>query len=287
MLSSWKGEKPADGGGIPTIQETISRALGRVVRHPVLLIGSSRTDAGVHAKGQVAHFDTDQSQIPIEGIRMAANALLPGDIVIQEMEPVAETFDAIKSTERKRYQYFIWHAPNRPVFFHEMVWHRWRPIDVEAMREGAKALVGEHDFASFAKPGHGRESTVRRIYGLEVSQRGPRIVIGVEGGGFLWQMVRIIVGTLTEVGLGKYKAEDVKGMLEARDRKVSGSTAPAKGLFLQWIRMKPEAEWVRVERGRRGVGGGSGNEFSVRDQEVVGEEPDLGGTSELTSDGID
>jgi tRNA pseudouridine38-40 synthase len=234
----WKGEKPPEGAGIPTVQETVMRALHSVVGHPVNLVGSSRTDAGVHAKAQLAHFDTDQLQIPIKGLRDAANARLPADILIKSLEPAPETFDAISSTVSKRYQYFIWNHPDRPNFFPDLVWHRWQKLDAAAMHEAAQVLVGEHDFNSFARPGHGRDHTVRTIFNCEVSCRMPRIIIGIEGSGFLWNMVRIIVGTLVEVGMGRYDAARVREMLEAKKREEAGPTAPPQGLYLQWVKAK-------------------------------------------------
>lgn len=238
---TWKGPAPAAGEGIPTIQEAVSKTIQGVVGHPVALVGSSRTDAGVHAKGQVAHFDTDQIQIPAEGLRRAVNARLPEDVLIRAIEPVDDSFDAIASTVSKRYQYFVWNTDDRPVFFADLAWHRWQRLDAEAMSAAAAVLVGEHDFASFAKPGHGRENTVRRVLSCDVSRRGPRLVIGVEGTGFLWNMVRIIVGTLVDVGLGRFSPTDVAGMLAARDRRSAGGTAPAHGLYLQWIKFNSSA----------------------------------------------
>ena len=214
----------------------MARTIASVVGHPVQLVGSSRTDAGVHAKGQVAHFDTDQLQIPREGLRQAVNARLSSDILIRSIAPVTDTFDAIKSTRSKRYQYFIWNAPDRPVFFSDLAWHRWQRLNSEAMSEAAKVFVGEHDFASFARPGHGREHTIRTIHSCEVRARLPKLIICIEGSGFLWQMVRIIVGTLVEVGLNRYGADEVRKMLEAKDRTAAGPTAPPHGLFLQWVR---------------------------------------------------
>src|SRR5688572_12894935 len=227
---------PAEGEGIPTIQEEISRTLRGIVGHPLTVVGSSRTDAGVHAKGQVAHFDTNQTQIPPEGLRRAANARLPDDILISHIEPVDDTFDAISSTVSKRYQYLIWHAPDRPVFAADLAWHRWQDLDVPEMTSAAAQLVGEHDFASFAKPGHGRENTIRRVLSCDVSKRGPKLVIGVEGTGFLWNMVRIMVGTLVEVGLGRFSAAEMKAALDAKDRSAAGGTAPPHGLYLQWVK---------------------------------------------------
>src|SRR5688572_10864589 len=192
----YKGPRPREGEGIPTIQEILERQIGEIVRHPVTLIGSSRTDAGVHAKGQLAHFDTDQVQIPPLRMMRAANSRLPGDILIRSMEPASESFSAIASTISKRYQYLIWNAEERSPFFPELAWHRWQMLDSAAMGEAAKIFVGEHDFTSFARPGHRRESTVRRILSCDVSQRRSMVVIGIEGEGFLWNQIRIMVGTL-------------------------------------------------------------------------------------------
>jgi tRNA pseudouridine38-40 synthase len=238
-LESYTGEPPPAGEGIPTIQETLARAIGAVVGHPVAVTGSSRTDAGVHAKGQIAHFDTTQQNIPAEGLRRAVNHKLPGDILIRSAEAVDNGFDAIQSTVRKRYQYFIWNHCDRPIFFNDLAWHRWQNLDTGAMAQAAAAFVGEHDFASFARPGHGRDTTVRTIHECQVSAAGPRIVIGIEGSGFLWNMVRIMVGTLVQVGLGNVSADEIPVMLAARDRTAAGPTAPPHGLYLQWIRCKP------------------------------------------------
>jgi tRNA pseudouridine38-40 synthase len=235
-IDSYKGDKPPDGGGLPTIQDAVRRAVQSVVQHPVTICGSSRTDAGVHAKGQVAHFDTDQIQIPIEGLRRGINARLPDDILIRAIDPVPDSFDSISCTTSKRYQYFIWNADDRPVLFPELAWHRWQRLDLDPMRAAAAHLVGEHDFASFARPGHGRDNTIRTLLDCSVSRRGPILVIGVEGTGFLWNMVRIIVGTLVEVGVGRYASGDIPAMLVARDRQAAGPTAPAHGLYLHWIK---------------------------------------------------
>lgn len=232
----YKGPSPAEGEGIPTVQEILRRATVAVVRHPINLVGSSRTDAGVHAKGQVAHFDTDQVQIPTLGMLRAINSRLPEDIVLRRIEPVGPDFDAIGSTLSKRYQYFIWNAEQRNPFLSELCWHRRHVLDIPAMRDAARLLAGTHDFASFARAGHGRENTIRTVHNCSVSRRGPLLVIGVEGSGFLWNMVRIIVGTLIQVGIGRYRPDDVSAMLAARNRESAGSTAPPQGLYLQWIR---------------------------------------------------
>ena len=237
---TWAGETPPEGQGLPTVQETIQRALMGVVNHPVTIVGSSRTDAGVHAKGQVAQFDTHMLQIPPEGMRRATNARLPDDIVIRTIEPTHATFDAIRDTRSKRYQYAIWRGIDRPLFAADLLWHRWQDLDAGAMATAARHFVGEHDFNSFARPGHGRENTVRRVLGCDVVERGPRLVIGVEGTGFLWHMVRIIVGTLVQVGLGRTSPDEIPQMIAARDRTAAGPTAPPVGLYLQWVKHATE-----------------------------------------------
>jgi tRNA pseudouridine38-40 synthase len=184
----------------------------------------------------MAHFDTHLTQIPLEGLRRSVNHALPDDILVRAIEPVEASFDAINSTVCKRYQYLIWNSEDRPVFWADMVWHRWQPLDTDAMHAAAMMFVGDHDFTSFAKPRHGRGSAVRRVHECQVSRLGPKVVIGIEGSGFLWNMIRIIVGTLAEVGLGKYGSERIAEMLAARDRRAGGPTAPPQGLYLQWIK---------------------------------------------------
>ncbi len=236
---TWKGERSADGVGLPTIQAVCTEAIKAVVHHPVNLSGSSRTDAGVHAKGQVAHFDTHMTQIPVEGLRRAANARLPADVVIRSIEPVPLAFDAISDTERKRYQYAIWNTSDRDPMRGDLMFHRWQTLDFDAMRAAAAHLEGEHDFNAFAKPGHGRASTVRTLHECSLHVRGPMVIVGVTGSGFLWNMVRIIVGTLVDIGLGQIDADDVPEILVSRDRRNAGKTAPAHGLYLHWIRYRP------------------------------------------------
>jgi len=251
-METYTGEPPPEGQGIPTIQEKLSRTIASVVGHPITLVGSSRTDAGVHAKGQVAHFDTDQIQIPPEGLHKAINHHLPGDILVRDIERVPPTFDALHQTTRKRYQYLIWNAQERPVFFNDLAWHRWQALDLEAMSAAAAYFVGRHDFVSFARPGHGRDYTVRTIFACEVSSRMPKVVIGVEGSGFLWNMVRIMVGTLVQVGIHRYPPQSIAEMIEARNRQLAGPTAPPHGLYLQWIKMRdPETSLPEASADQR------------------------------------
>jgi tRNA pseudouridine38-40 synthase len=227
---------PAVRSDLTTVQSEMLRAIASVVHHPVKLIGSSRTDAGVHAKGQIAHFDTDRTQIPPESLRLAINARLPVDIVVHAITPVGDDFDAITSTRSKRYQYAIWNAPDRAPLVAELLWHRWQKLDRDAMKAAAARFVGTHDFASFARPGHGRSTTTRTIIDCDVSWRGKLLIVGVEGSGFLWHMVRIMVGTLVEVGLGRFDPPKIDAMIAARNRQAAGLTAPPHGLYLQWIK---------------------------------------------------
>ena len=243
--ATYKGPTPAAGEGIPTVQGALQRAMGEVCGHPVSLSGSSRTDAGVHAKGQVAHFDTPSVQIPPEGMRRAVNARLPPDVLIRAIEPVPDAFDAIRSTVAKRYQFFVWNQHDRPVFFSDLAWHRWQYLDVPKMARAATHFVGTHDFVSFARPGHMRDSTVRTVHACDVSWRAPKLVIGVEGSGFLWNMIRIMVGTLVEVGLGRHEPDAVREMILAKDRRAAGPTAPPHGLYLQWIKGQTGIEGLR------------------------------------------
>lgn len=239
------GQPPGEVPAYPTVQGCLKQVLEAVVHHPVTLVGSSRTDARVHAKGQLAHFDTSRVQIPVESLRRAVNHRLPDDILVRGIEPVAQTFDAIYSTSCKRYQYFIWNATDRPLFISDLAWHRWQNLDVAAIAKAAHAFLGEHDFASFARPGHGRRHTVRKIFACDVTFRKPRLVIAVEGNGFLWNMVRIMVGTLIQVGIGRYQPEDISRMLDARDRNAAGPTAPPQGLYLHWVRADKTARRPR------------------------------------------
>ncbi len=162
------GPKPPPQG-IPTIQEILGRAIEYTTRHPVRLVGSSRTDSGVHAKGQLAHFDSTLTRIPPNDFRRAINNALPDDIVVRKVEPVDDSFDVITCTLNKRYQYAIWTEADRPAFFSDLGWHRWKKLNVDAMRQAAERIVGEHDFASFSRPHHKREHTMRLVRACQIS----------------------------------------------------------------------------------------------------------------------
>ena len=176
------------------------------------------------------------TQIPPFGMQRAINSRVPDDIDVVSVEPVPDTFDAILSTISKRYQYQIWNDFRKPVLFPDLAWHWYHTLDIDAMKVAARSFEGTHDFASFAKTGHGRDSTIRTVHSVQIHYRKPRLIISVEGSGFLWNMVRIMVGTLVQVGMGIYKPEEIAHMIAAQDRNASGNTAPPHGLFLQWIR---------------------------------------------------
>lgn len=248
--ATWKGPPP-ESGQLRTVQSVVEAALASVVGHSVKVVGASRTDAGVHAKGQVAHVDTTAVQIPPEGLLRAVNARLPADVVLRQLVAVDADFDAIGQAVHKRYQYAIWNRPLRNVFLEDLAFHRWQTLDIPRMKAAARHLVGTHDFATFARPGHGREHTVRTVTACDVAERGGLVVIGVSGGGFLWNQVRIMAGTLIEVGLGRFSPDDIPRMLAERDRRAAGQTAPPHGLYLQWIRHGSSA----VEADNSGRGG--------------------------------
>jgi len=223
------------GGGELTVQEVLEGVIGRVVHHPVTVRGSGRTDAGVHAAGQVCNFFTD-SPIPTERLALAINARLPGDIRVKQSEAVADDFDALTSAKSKLYRYTVYNGSSRPPQCERYAYHCWRKCAVEPMRQAGRLLIGEHDFASFASSGSERQTTVRTLLRCGVSRKFHWLYFDVEGTGFLYHMVRNIAGTLLEVGRGYWQPEKVAEILAARDRCAAGPTAPANGLSLQWVR---------------------------------------------------
>lgn len=223
-------QRQADG--LPTIQQHIEEAAARVVGHPVILFGTGRTDAGVHAEGQVANFYTTNFSIPLRGLRRAVNARLPRDIAIRSADEVPDDFHASRSAVGKTYRYRIYTAPQRPVNLHKLVYHYWRQLDIEPMRDAARRLVGTHDFRGFASSADEREDTVRTIFRCEISEAPDEIHVTVQGDGFLYNMVRNIVGTLIEIGRGHWQPDRVDLVLSSRDRRDAGPTVPPDGLTM-------------------------------------------------------
>lgn len=217
-----------------TIQEVINRELSNLLKEDIQVIGASRTDAGVHALGNVAVFDS-KSQIPSEKISYALNQRLPEDIVVRESREVPIDFHPRYQNSIKTYQYTILNSnfPN-PIqrFYSNFVYY---PLDLEKMKKAADYLIGTHDFKSFCSTKTQVTDTVRTIYQISIEKELETIRITISGNGFLYNMVRIIVGTLIKVGFSQYKPEDVLDMLIKLDRNVVGPTAPAHGLMLLGI----------------------------------------------------
>jgi len=234
-LHCWHKQEPPDAPALRTVQGVMHDALLRLFKQPINLVGASRTDAGVHAKGQVAHFDA-ASRVPAERMAMAINSRLPEDIEVREAVEVSESFDAIRCAVTKQYAYTIHNVERRPLGLRHMVHHCRHPLDADAMHAAAERLIGEHDFEGFSAAGHGRESTVRTIHRCEVKRHGERVIMTIEGNGFLWNMVRIIAGTLVEVGRGRFEAKHIDEILCSADRQLAGPTLPPQGLCLEWIR---------------------------------------------------
>ena len=218
-----------------TIEEILNKTLSKMTGEEVFVIGASRTDSGVHAMGNVAVFDTETT-IPAEKIAVALNQRLPDDIVITKSEEVALDFHPRYCECSKTYEYHIINTripiPTKRLtnYFVSYV------LDIDKMRQAASYLVGEHDFVSFCNVRTDVENTVRTITALDIITNGNEITIRIIGNGFLYNMVRIIVGTLIRVGRGFYEPEKVKEILEAKDRKAAGVTAPAHGLVLVEIK---------------------------------------------------
>lgn len=218
----------------PTIEMYLDKAIHELTGENVHVTGASRTDAGVHAYGNVAVFDTD-STIPGDRFTFALNRFLPDSIVIQDSWEVAVDFHPRHCNTRKTYEYRILNTAVPLPQKRNFTWHVAGSIDIDKMREAAAYIGGEHDFKSFCCVRTQAESTVRTIYSLEVLQEGSEIIIRIKGNGFLYNMVRIITGTLIQVGKGRFEPEYVKQMLEAKDRTVAGQTAPPQGLTLVGI----------------------------------------------------
>lgn len=216
------------------VQEVLTKAIKKITRKTPKLTASGRTDAGVHARGQVANFLTDARLTPAE-FQRAINANTPKDIAVIAAQRVPKEFHAQYNAKSKTYIYTVYNAPVRSAFAHEIAWHIPQKLSVAKMKSAAKHLAGEHDFRTFAaidKSKPADRDHVRNVTKLEVTQQGHFIYFEVEADGFLYKMVRNIVGTLVEAGRGKWTAAKVKQALKARDRKLSGPAAPPHGLCL-------------------------------------------------------
>jgi tRNA pseudouridine38-40 synthase len=227
----YHGWQSQAGSGRPTIQETLEQAIERLSGEKSKTTSSGRTDAGVHAWGHVANFTTN-SQLPAAAWSPALNRLLPDDIRVLSSADVPPDFHARYSAQGKIYEYHILNRKAPSALLRDRVWHVDRKLNVAAMRRAAQVLVGRHDFSSFRSAGCNSRTPVRRLRSLRISRSGDRILIRLEADAFLMHMARNITGTLVEVGLGRFTAEEVRRILRSRDRKVAGKTAPARGLYL-------------------------------------------------------
>ena len=215
------------------IQGTIERAIYEITKEEVKITGSGRTDAGVHALGQVANFKLN-SEIPADRIPNALNAKLPKDIAIISCEEVNEEFHSRYSAKGKRYRYLIYNSPYRSPIYKDTSYHVKYELDFDKMCEEAKCLVGTHDFKGFMSSGSSVVDTVRTIYDIEITKEEDLITLEVEGNGFLYNMVRIIVGTLVDIGRGRIK-ENLSEIINSKSRSKTGHPAPAHGLFLKKV----------------------------------------------------
>lgn len=246
-LSGWQRQANA-----PTVQQHLEDALAQLLQHEVTIAGASRTDAGVHARGQVAAFETERS-IPLHGIRRGLNSLLPDAIAVRAVDEVPLEFHPRFGATGKHYRYTIYRSPDRSPRLRDRAWHHPEPLDLSRMRAAAGALVGEHDFAAFRAAGCTAKTTIRRVDSIELTEGSavfgtaePDVLaVDVRGNAFLRNMVRIVVGTLADVGRGAFEVSQVAEILASRDRTRAGKTAPAHGLEL----VEVHYDGIRVSSG--------------------------------------
>lgn len=237
--TNYYGFQEQRGTGLATIQEVIELRLGRMVGRRVRVIGAGRTDSGVHARGQVVNFDATGWPIPVERIPLAINGLLPRDIVVTDAREVEEDFHARKSARSKTYCYSIWN--NRLPSPFERLYSSFLPVPLDdaAMSTACAYLTGTHDFKCFQAAGATVKTTVRTLYRAEVIRKGYLVQFIFNGDGFLYNMVRIMAGTLLQVGMGKTDPETIKIILSSKKRELAGPTMPPNGLSLEYVEYKP------------------------------------------------
>lgn len=234
LIIEYDGKKFGGWQKQPTklnIQGEIEQAIKDVTGENVELIASGRTDAGVHSLGQTANFKTN-SNIEIEKIPYAINSKLKKSIIIKSAEEVSENFHSRYNCKGKKYRYIINNSIHGTAIYREQEYHIPQKLDIEKMKKAIKYFEGEHDFKAFRASGTSSKSSVRTIYNAEVKQEGERIIIELTGNGFMYNMVRIIAGTVVEVGLGKIIPCKIPEIINSKDRKLAGRTLPAYGLYL-------------------------------------------------------
>ncbi|MBO8136852.1 MAG: tRNA pseudouridine(38-40) synthase TruA [Desulfotomaculum sp.] len=233
--TDYHGFQEQRGTGFVTIQEVLEKALSKLAKQRIQVTGAGRTDSGVHAKGQVVNFKSESWPVPLDKIPLAVNALLPGDVVVLKAEKVPDEFHARFSAVKKTYVYTILNQRLPDPFTKRYALHEPRPLDDDAMNRAAQYLVGEHDFKSFQAQGTPVKTTVRKLTEASVKRDGCKLYLRFTANGFLYNMVRIMTGTLIQVGLGKIKPDDVKLILESRDRTKAGPTVPPQGLCMEKV----------------------------------------------------
>ncbi|MDY0190465.1 MAG: tRNA pseudouridine(38-40) synthase TruA [Desulfuromonas sp.] len=227
--AGWQVQPNAD-----TVQAQVEIALAQVVGQQTRVYSSGRTDAGVHAIGMRAHFDVDKL-LPLTAYREGVNSYLPSDIAVEEAQLVADTFHARFSAQGKWYQYQLYRGSIRSPLHNRTAWHCAGALDIAKMRAAAQLLVGDHDFAAFRSSSCVAKTTRRTIYAVDVSARGEMVIFDVRGSGFLKNMVRVLVGTLVDVGRGAISSAKISELLLTGRRKEAGRTAPAHGLCLMKV----------------------------------------------------
>lgn len=225
-FNGWQSQR--DGR---SVQDALEAALSRIANRPVRVTAAGRTDSGVHATGQVVHFDTDAER-PSRAWTLGVNTALPADVSVRWARPAPDGFHARYGARSRRYQYCILNGPLRSALLRDRVWWVRRPLDAPAMAEAGRCLLGEHDFSAFRAAECQARTATRRITDLDVRRAGPLLRIDVTANAFLHHMVRNIVGTLAVVGRGEADAAWLAGILAGRDRRRAGMTAPAAGLYL-------------------------------------------------------
>jgi tRNA pseudouridine38-40 synthase len=218
-----------------TIQETIENALQGILQKKVKVIASGRTDAGVHALGQVANFKTD-TKIPALNLKRALNSYLPADIVIKSAEDEGPDFHSRFDAKSKKYRYDILNRAYPPALLKNRVYFYYYPLDIELMQKASRSLLGRHDFKAFQASGRPVEDAVRTIKKIRISRKNDLISIEIEADGFLYNMVRNIVGTLIEIGRGKFPSGSLKKIMWSKNRSLAGPTVPACGLYLSEVK---------------------------------------------------
>ncbi|MCE9590048.1 MAG: tRNA pseudouridine(38-40) synthase TruA [Planctomycetes bacterium] len=235
LFHGWQKQEPAGVEPLRTVQGVVEQAVLRTMQQQLNVVGASRTDAGVHALGQTAQFDA-ATRIPLERMADAINSRLPEDVEVRRAEFAPPGFDAISGARSKQYRYRLFMSKLRPLDRRHYVYHCWTPLDVGRMNDAARRMIGEHDFLGFAAASHDRITTVRTIHDCRVEAVGDEVQVVVSGSGFLYNMVRIITGTLVEVGRGRFGPEVVDLVLRTRERREAGPTMPPTGLWLEWVK---------------------------------------------------